>query len=75
MGAVASGASVDRRNNSIRVMWTMSRINGNQHFVNLGLFCVFEFVAAFTSCMFESKFYLENYVIRKSQLRCCHAIC
>ena len=70
MGAVAS------RNNSIRVMWTMSRINGNQNFANLGLFSVFEFVVTFTSCMLESKLhYSENYVIRKSQLRCCRAIC
>ena len=60
----------------IRVIWTMSRINGNQTFVNLGLFCVFEFVVTFTSCMLESKLhYLENYVIRKCQLGCCRAIC
>lgn len=60
----------------IRVIWTMSRINGNQTFVNLGLFCVFEFVVTFTSCMLESKLhYSENYVIRKCQLGCCRAIC
>ena len=40
MGAVASGAFVDRRKNSIRVMWTMSRVIGNH--INLALFCVFE---------------------------------
>ena len=60
----------------IRVIWTMSRINGNQTFVNLGLFCVFEFVVTFTSCMLESKLhYSENYVIKKRQLGCCRAIC
>lgn len=53
----------------IRVIWTMSRINGNPTFVNLGLFCVFEFVVTFTSCMLESKLHYSELCDQEMSVR------